>query len=449
MFLLMKSLRLPFLLIAVLFAGFAQAQDFTIIALPDTQNEAEFNSNVLNSQTQWIVANRAALNIGAVLGEGDIVNDGSTTAQMQNADAAYRLLDQAGIPYFAAIGNHDYDNADPKAGRSVSGFNQWFGPARYAGNSWYKGNLNGSNENFYGIVTMGGKQYLILVLEYMPRPAALAWGESILAANSAMEAIIVTHSYMFVDNTRVDRCDTKDMPPGNANGDDMWAVFRKHANVIMVVSGHLTNGQVSRRSDVGDNGNLVHQIFTNYQTFPNGGDGWLRIITFHPSSNTISLETYSPFLNQFKTDSANQITIPYHNPNPGGQGTLSGKVRSTGCASLGGITVTAGGISTTTFSDGSYTMQINPGSYSVTASGPGWQTATLSESVAGGFDTDLDFYLTSGSSAFPTPTPSTSPTPTAPPRELHTESGLALGHDLHASERRDRGFAGASERRHH
>src|SRR5262249_30974641 len=296
-------------------------------------------------------------------------------------DAAYKLLDQAGIPYFPVIGNHDYDNFDPKAGRSVNGFNQWFGPGRYAGKAWYKGNLNNSNENFYGIVTMGGKQYLILALEYMPRPASLAWGESILAANPGMEAIIVTHSYMFVDNTRVDRCDTQDMPPGNANGDDMWAAFRKHANIIMVVSGHLTNGQVSRRSDVADNGNLVNQIFTNYQTFPNGGDGWLRIITFHSSSNTISVQTYSPFLNQFKTDSANQYTIPYHNPKSGGQGTLSGKVRSTGCSSLGGITVTAGGVSTTTGSDGSYSMQINPGSYSVTASGPGWKTSTKNESV--------------------------------------------------------------------
>ena len=410
MLLLIRVLCLSLLLIAVLcFTGFAQAQDFTVIVLPDTQNEAEFNPNILNSQMQWIVASRSTLNISAVLGEGDIVNDGAEIAQMQNADAAYKLLDQAGIPYFAAIGNHDYDGFDPKSGRTVNGFNQWFGPARYAGKSWYRGNLNGSNENFYGIVTIGSKQYLILALEYMPRPAALEWGESILAANPGMEAIIVTHSYMFVDNTRVDRCDQQDMPPGNANGDDMWAVFRKHANVVMVLSGHHIEGQVARRSDVADNGNLVHQIFTNYQTSPNGGDGWLRIITFHPSSNTISVQTYSPFLNQFKTDSTNQFTLAYHNPYPSGQGTLSGKVRSTGCSSLAGITVTAGGVSTVTGWDGSYSMQINPGSYTVTASGPGWQTSALTETVSGGFDTDLDFYLTSGDSASPT-------SATSPPR---------------------------------
>ncbi|HEY6273000.1 MAG TPA: metallophosphoesterase, partial [Terriglobales bacterium] len=232
-----KIVRLFVILLAwgLFLSGLGHAQDFTIIALPDTQNEAQFDPNVLASQMSWIVANRTTLNIGVVLGEGDIVNEGASTAQMQNADAAYKLLDQAGIPYFAAIGNHDYDGADPKASRSAQSFNQWFGPARYAGRPFYQGNLDGSNENFYGAVTMGGKQFLILALEYYPRPASLAWGESILAANSGMEAIVVTHSYMFVDNTRVDRCDTADMPEPNANGDDMWAVFRKHPNVVMVV----------------------------------------------------------------------------------------------------------------------------------------------------------------------------------------------------------------------
>ena len=84
----------------------ALCQDFSIVVLPDTQNEAQFYPSVLDSQTSWIVNNQKALNIQMVLGVGDIVNDGADSTQQANADAAMRLLDNAGVPYMLAIGNH-------------------------------------------------------------------------------------------------------------------------------------------------------------------------------------------------------------------------------------------------------------------------------------------------------------------------------------------------------
>ena len=146
------------------------------------------------------------------------------------------------------------------------------------------------------------------------------------------------------------------MPPGNANGQQMWERLRTHPNVIMVLNGHYTGGSVAHRSDVADNGNFVNQIFSDFQTFPNGGDGWLEIITFHPASNTISVQTFSPFLNQFRTNAGNQFTVPYHNPMPHtGAGSISGRVRNqSGCGAIGGVTVSNGAASTTTAGDGTY-----------------------------------------------------------------------------------------------
>ena len=389
----------------------ALGQDFTVVMLPDTQNEAQFFPPVLNSQTQWVVANQKALNIQMVLGVGDIVNDGAQTAQQQNADAAFRLLDNAGIPYLLAIGNHDYDNAVPKT-RSVAGFNHWFGPARYAGKSFYRGNFpSGSNENFYGVLTISGKQFLFLMLEFRPRSASLDWAESILAANPDKDAIVVVHSYVMTNGKREDMCDTQDMPPGNANGQEMWKRLRKHPNVVMVLNGHFTGGSVAHRADVADNGNLVNQIFSDFQTFPNGGDAWLEILTFHPASNTISVQTFSPFLNQFLTDAGRQFTVPYHGPLPQtGAGTMSGRVRnSSGCAAIAGIKVSAGNASTITATDGTYKLSVAPGSYPVAASGTGWNTGTTNETVSNSLDTQLNFYLSSTSTPTPTPTPSPGP----------------------------------------
>ena len=384
------------------------AGDFSIILFPDTQNEAQYFPQVLQAETQWVVNNRAALNIQGVLGLGDIVNDGASTAQQQNADSAIRTLDNAGIPYLLAIGNHDYDGGNNGAyPRLVTGFNQWFGPLRYAGKSYYKGNFpSGSNENFYGVLTINGKQYLVLVLEYIPRSTSLSWATSVVKNNPDKEIIVVTHSYMFFDNTRVDACDTQDLGGVDNNGDAVWSKFAsKYPNIIMVVSGHITTGLAGRRADLGVNGNLVNQMLSNYQVLPNGGDGWLRILTFHPANNTISVKTYSPYLNAYKTDSANQFTIYYHNPGPGGtgMGKISGQIRNTTCQDLIGLTVSAGGKSAVTGSDGTYMLSLPAGqSYNVTVSGGGWRSSTKTVKVNDNLaisPLDVDFFLTSASAA--------------------------------------------------
>ena len=376
------------------------SSDFSFVLLPDTQNEAQYFPNVLSSQTQWIVNNRTQLNIQAVLGLGDIVNDGTDSAQQTNADAAIRLLDNAGIPYFLGIGNHDYDGGedDGVVARAVTGFNKWFGPSRYAGKSYYKGNFpSGSNENFYGVLTINGKQYLILVLEFLPRTTSLDWAASIVQANPDKEVILVTHSFLFVDGTTADRCDTQDKPRKDNDGEQMWDSFvSKYPNIVMVVNGHLTAGEAARRADLGINGNLINSMFSNYQTDANGGNGWLRIVSFHPSSNTVSVQTYSPFLNAYKTDSDNQFTVNYHNPGfQTGFGKITGRVTGSGCQVISGATVSAGGVSTTTDDQGRFRLKVPPGTYQVSVSAPNWQNRTRSVKVNDNYSSDINFYLTS------------------------------------------------------
>src|SRR5437868_9885234 len=107
----LSVLRTRFLLLCFIAASFfvlvlqpttqAQVQngDFSIVVLPDTQYYSESYPAILNSQMQWIVNNAAALNIQMVLGVGDIVNNGGSTTEWSTADAAYKKLDAAHIPY--------------------------------------------------------------------------------------------------------------------------------------------------------------------------------------------------------------------------------------------------------------------------------------------------------------------------------------------------------------
>jgi Calcineurin-like phosphoesterase/Carboxypeptidase regulatory-like domain len=388
---LLRTTRCQFLVAMLCFlsgVGILNAQtpsdEFTIIALPDTQFYSSTYPQIFAAQTQWIASHVQDQNIKLVLGLGDIVDGGGDLTQWQNADAAVRLLDGK-VPYMMAIGNHDYDKNDP-ASRTAStiNFNAFFGPARYAGASWYKGNFPaGSNENFYGVVNINGRNYLILVLEFAPRDSSLNWAAGILSANQDKEIIVVTHMFTYFDNTRIDHCDSNSAESFGVgqdnNGEDVWwKLLQNYPNIHLVLSGHVVEGDgTGRRMDIGVHGNLVNEILSNYQSSSSGGDGYLRILKISPSLNRVSVTTYSPYLNSFLTDDHNQFTVPYHNPGVSTTaGSFSGVVKNAlDCTVMPGVTVSSKGGSAITGSNGSYSIA-SPArsSVAITASKPGWMS---------------------------------------------------------------------------
>jgi hypothetical protein len=310
------------------------------------------------------------------------VDSGGDLTQWQNADAAVRLLNGK-VPYMMAIGNHDYDQNNP-AGRTAStkNFNSFFGPARYTGAAWYKSSFPaGSNENFYGVVTVNGRNYLIIVLEFAARDSSLAWADGILKANQDKDAIIVTHMFTYMDNTRISGCDLNSAASFGVgqdnNGEDMWwKLVRKYPNIHLVLSGHVVQGDgTGRRMDLGVKGNVVNQILSDYQSDALGGGGYLRIMRISPSLNRVSVTSYSPYLDSFMTDDHNQFTVPYHNPGVStAAGSISGNVKSAvDCSAAAGVTVAYSGGSAVTDGNGNFTIPANARkSLAITAAKPGW-----------------------------------------------------------------------------
>jgi Carboxypeptidase regulatory-like domain/Calcineurin-like phosphoesterase len=397
-----------------LIPGNAQNGDFTVVVLPDTQYYSESYPAILNSQMQWIVNNAAGLNVQLVLGLGDIVNNGGSSTEWATADVAYKKLDAAHIRYFAPLGNHDYDANNPaKRTAATVNFNHYFGPSRYQNTSywstpyWQGSYPSGSNENFYGLVTINGQQFLILALEFYPRDASLSWAGQLIQNNPGAETIIITHAYEYFDNTRVSACNSFDAQYyglGTDNdGDAMWTkLVRQYKNISLVLSGHEVRGAgqdaTGHRSDVGSNGNLVNQILSNYQNVANGGNGYLRIMKFHPSSDTIDVLTYSPYLNSYLTDSGNQFTIPWHNWTGTGAGSIAGVVKDiSSCAALPNAAVKSTTGSTVTNSSGAYTLgNIVPNTYSVVASSGSYVPVGRNIEVGSGMTASGKLFLGTG-----------------------------------------------------
>ena len=369
--------------------------EFTIAALPDTQLYSKAYPQIFTAQTQWIADHAQQYNIQLVVGLGDIVDAGGEGYQWQNADLAYRILDGK-VPYMAAIGNHDYDANNP-SGRTTAAqnFNAYFGPKRYTGKSWYKGQYPaGSNENFYGILTFGGKQYLILLLEVFPRNSALSWAAAVMKNHPGIDTIVVTHAFTYADSTRMDRCDSNSAGSFGVSqdndGEQMWEKFAsKYSNITMVLNGHVVQGDgTGRRTDLGIYGNLVNQMLSDYQSWPNGGSGYLRLITVKPALNQVVVRTYSPYLNQWLTDSHNQFVLPYKNIGlTPSTGSISGKVKSSStCAAVPGAVVSNGYGSVTTDANGMYSLPAaGPKAYILTVTQAGSGSVPQPVSVVPGY----------------------------------------------------------------
>ena len=76
--------------------------------------------------------------------------------------------------------------------------------------------------------------------------------------------------------------------------------------VFLVLCGHI-HGEAQRTDVV--NGHQVHQLLADYQTRANGGNGWLRILEFHPAEREIFVKTFSPYLNSYESDANSQFTV--------------------------------------------------------------------------------------------------------------------------------------------
>jgi len=287
--------------------------DFTLIGLPDTQYySGELNGGtnaIFQSQTNWIVANRASRNIVYVGQLGDCVehgDNGGNDIEWQRANLSMGFLEDPattglpqGIPFGVCAGNHDQSpigNADG----TTTFYNQYFGTARFSGRAYYGGNYGSNNDNWYDLFSASGMDFIVISFEYdtTPDAAVLTWADNLLTTNSNRRGIVLSH---FI-------CNTGNPAGFGPQGQAIYDALKSHPNLDLMLCGHVPGE--GRRQDTFA-GNTVYTMLSDYQSRTNGGNGWLRILEFSPANNEIRVKTYSPWLNQFENDADSQFSLTY------------------------------------------------------------------------------------------------------------------------------------------
>ena len=183
-------------------------------------------------------------------------------------------------------------------------------------------------------------------------------------------------------------------PTANFQVSNLQAPAEATVNSTITVSADVQNDgdaqgtqSVAFGVDTDEDGSL-ETLVSQDETLASGAS---TTVTFNVNTTGLVAGTYTHGVSTANDTATAQITL---NPETVNNGTIAGTVTDAAGSALPGATVTAGDVSTTTASDGSYSLSVAPGEYQVTANANNYQSATASATVTEGSTTTVDFSLT-------------------------------------------------------
>lgn len=360
-----------------------QLERFTVAVIPDTQNYVDYKRQKIEGfaldsaalfieQMQYLadnsIANGGDIVFAASVGDvwqhqtqridkdhiargfsylnnpyldpGNEVTDKALSVEIPKVIEGFDLLEQAGLPFGVAPGNHDYDavwsttqfppnlEKPPQDIRFVledvgaihvgglDNFRSVFGQdsAYFKDKSWYVDSFRGG-ANSAQIFAAGGYRFLHIALEMQPDNEVLEWAGGVLNRYVGLPTMITTHDYMNVRGERqglwVIDLHSVD-PEAHNNPQQMWdKLIRQHDQILFVFCGHQF-GQ-ALRVDNNNGGYKVYQLLADYQEraqtaidagqqmdpsyrkIKGTGDGWIRLLNFELGGDRprVVVKTYS------------------------------------------------------------------------------------------------------------------------------------------------------------
>ncbi|MEV1171203.1 metallophosphoesterase [Nonomuraea sp. NPDC049784] len=326
--------------------GFADpaTYDFSIVHYTDTQYLSE---GAVEQETpeergvwesgyskvmDWIKENKDQRKISYVAHTGDIIEnnirkpaDEATQKQVvgefELSSKLQKVLDDEGIPNGVIAGNHDNQSGTEDGPEAI--YNKYYGPGRYQnlsqgwehakyGGPWKEGD----NQNHYDLFSAGGLDFVVVGLSYGVTREEAEWADSIFKKYSNRNGILLSHDYL-VPSTNPDGRGTGFSAP---DGSMLYkTVVEKNSNVFLILAGHEHGVGTNVKPKVGQVGNGVVELLADYQFYTVSADrlgltqiggynpqdqlqfgaSFFRLLQFNVKRAELSVDTYSPLLNDF------------------------------------------------------------------------------------------------------------------------------------------------------
>ncbi|MDO5553184.1 MAG: metallophosphoesterase [Planctomycetia bacterium] len=297
-----------------------QEEGWTLVVMPDPQQyTSQRNFPILEIMMNWLVENKAPLNIRQVVCVGDLVNNNMSNKEWSFSSQAFARLD-GHYPYVLCTGNHEYGHTTATADNRKTAFNEHYPSSR---NPAWKDILVGMGKNTFGEETLEnavyeltlpeGNLFVFIAIPFSPPEESLRWAKEVAEQpkydNDKTIVALVTHDYMKPAQWNNVVSSDKDYTlhkEGGASGQEIWEKLIKPCkNIRMVFCGHYSDVNNPRgcsgfRTDKNDAGRTVYQMVFDTQALGggyngNGGDGWLRLLEFSRDMKHVKVKSFSPF----------------------------------------------------------------------------------------------------------------------------------------------------------
>ncbi len=262
---------------------------FNLVWMSDTQYYSESFPHIFPVMTNWIRIQNQLGNAEYVIHTGDIVNVRWDLDQWDMADRSMGILDEHHVPYGVVSGNHDVGNLV----LDYRNYAKYFGEHRFKQTSHYGGGMK-NNTNHYDLASFGGHDFLFLYLGWGKETTTetLKWVDKVLNQYSERNVVLAIHNYLDHKGKRT------------YNGRQVYKeIVRKYENIKLVLAGHISGA--SRHvatiplKDNPSKSRKVYEILADYQSGPEGGAGYMRMLSFNPGAKELSVKTYSPYLDDY------------------------------------------------------------------------------------------------------------------------------------------------------
>lgn len=296
----LKLLPLLLLTKSQLVAG---EKDFSIVVLPDPQHYASKSTKVGLAQTEWISNQVDKLHIKFVVTVGDNVDAGYVDKQFKNSVQFMEKLNKV-VPYGVACGKHDLRDGQ-KSGYTSNTFVDFYGPRRFKKYPWY-GGASPTGFSSYQVFTGVGNKFLALELTVAAPKEEIEWAKKVIGEHPDLPVILTTHQ-MLKTKAKISK-GAAIKGPGRQSPSQVWEqLIAPSPQIFLVLCGHYHGeAYVTKRTKAPQ---PVHVVLQDYQKEPHGGNGWLRIFTFHPDENKVDVQTYSPTLKEYKKEPSSQFSF--------------------------------------------------------------------------------------------------------------------------------------------
>ncbi len=260
---------------------------FTLVVMPDTQylfDADRIHPEPLVASFDYILAHAKDRNIVFLAHLGDLTENGQQ-AEFDRIGPVFGTLDRRGVQYSVLAGNHDVGGSTNDQ-RGPTPYLKTFGPGRFARSKTF-GGATPDGYNTYHRFRAGGRDWLLLALDWRPTAASIAWAADVMKRHPRTPVILTTHELVYADDSATAQL--------SDFGQSLWDdLVKDNDQIFLTLNGHFwPPGRTTLKNTAG---NDVHLHITNYQNRYYGGAAMIRLYHFDLSRETIDVETISPWI---------------------------------------------------------------------------------------------------------------------------------------------------------